>query len=58
MNIWWLIGLIVLILGVIVGNLLLLKLSAKAKMKSPPGDASKASKPSGNNANWDEKDDW
>lgn len=35
MNIWVVIGLIVLVLGIIVGNILLLKYSAKMPFKSP-----------------------
>ncbi|MDF2177744.1 DUF2897 family protein [Aliiglaciecola sp. CAU 1673] len=54
----WVIWLVIIgIFGVIIGNLLLLRDTAKQKLpslpKHPPGE-----KKSGNNENWDKDDDW
>ncbi|MGJ8682535.1 DUF2897 family protein [Paraglaciecola sp.] len=48
MNTWWVIGIIVLVLGFIIGNILLLQQTAKTKMPTVTKD---------NNANYDKDED-
>ncbi|MCF2946742.1 DUF2897 family protein [Paraglaciecola aquimarina] len=48
MNIWWVVGIIVLVLGFIIGNILLLQQTAKTKFPKVSKD---------NNASYDKDED-
>lgn len=54
MDIGWIIAIVAIVLGIIVGNLLLLKDSAGFKLRNRKKDGTKVKD---NNANWDDDED-
>ncbi|MEW9798236.1 DUF2897 family protein [Alteromonas sp. CYL-A6] len=51
----WIIAIVLLVLGIVVGNLLLLKHSARLKINTRRKDGSTVKD---NNVNFDDEDDW
>jgi hypothetical protein len=58
MNTWIAVAIIVFVLGIILGNILLLKDSAKSKFEKPPGSKDSANEADPKTQQKEQDDDW